>query len=61
MLNLLQGPTKVSIIKNIPFWFNILTEAPVEEISVVKRDGKLYADAFDDHGRNAVLAGLVRK
>ena len=35
--------------------------APVEEISVVKRDEKLYVDPFDDRGVNAALAGLVRK
>ena len=33
----------------------------MEEISVVKRDGRLYIDAIDDRGVNAVLAGLVRK
>jgi len=36
-----------------------LLEAPVEEISVVKRDGGLYVDAIDDRGVNAVLSGLV--
>ena len=28
---------------------------------MVKRNGRLYIDAFDDRGVNAVLSGLVRK
>lgn len=41
----------------ICFWFIIsLAEAPVEEIAVIKRDGKLYVDAFDGTGENVVTA-----
>lgn len=31
-----------------------LLEAPIEEIAVIKRDGKLYVDAFDGTGENVV-------
>ena len=31
-------------------------EAPIEEIAVVKKDGKLYVDAFDGTGENVVNA-----
>lgn len=33
-----------------------LTEAPVEEIAVIKKDGKLFVDAFDGTGENIVTA-----
>jgi len=33
-----------------------LLEAPVEEMAVIKRDGKLYVDAFDGTGENVVTA-----
>ena len=30
------------------------TEAPIEEIAVIKKDGKLHVDAFDGSGENVV-------
>ena len=30
------------------------TEAPIEEIAVIKKDGKLHVDAFDGSGENIV-------
>ena len=33
-----------------------LTEAPIEEIAVIKKDGKLFVDAFDGTGENIVTA-----
>ena len=32
------------------------SEAPVEDIAVIKRDGKLFVDAFDGSGENVVTA-----
>ena len=37
--------------RSITFLF---AEAPIEEIAVIKRDGKLYVDAFDGTGENVV-------
>ncbi|XP_022795419.1 FAD-dependent oxidoreductase domain-containing protein 2-like [Stylophora pistillata] len=33
-----------------------LLEAPIEEMAVIKRDGKLFVDAFDGSGENIVTA-----
>lgn len=32
------------------------SEAPIEEMAVIKRDGKLFVDAFDGTGENIVTA-----
>lgn len=32
------------------------SEAPVEDIAVIKRDGKLFVDAFDGSGENVITA-----
>lgn len=35
-----------------------LPEAPIEEIAVIKKDGKLFVDAFDGSGENVVTTDL---
>lgn len=35
-----------------------LLEAPIEEIAVIKKDGKLFVDAFDGSGENVVTTDL---
>ena len=40
----------------LSFFFSLFTEAPIEEIAVVKKNGKLYVDAFDGSGENIVTA-----
>ena len=35
-------------------FFSLFTEAPIEEIAVIKKNGKLYVDALDGSGENIV-------